>query len=111
MSKNCHFKLTYGGGSNTDRNTCLATELYRWSSISDCYNNDWLLDASNEQWTLTPRSHDSSVVFSVGDSGFVYIAPSHFMDLEVYPAAYLSSNVRISGGSGSSDDSFTLTIG
>ena len=49
------------GGSTTNRDACLAKELYNWdsSSFSDCKNNDWLYDSSTYQWTLTPNTSNS----------------------------------------------------
>ena len=52
------------GGSTTDREACLAKELYNWdeSSFSDWKNNDLLFNGSI-QWTLTPSSSYSNHVF------------------------------------------------
>ena len=61
------------GGSTTNREACLAKELYNWnsSSYSDCKNNDWLLDSNTNQWTLTPSSSASNCVFRVIYTGYV----------------------------------------
>ena len=98
------------GGSTTDRASCLAKELYNWDSVSDCYNNDWLSDSSNQQWTLTPRSSYSDGVFYVSYTGYVGTSNAGHASLTVSPALYLSSNVRISGGTGEASDPFTLTL-
>ena len=100
------------GGSTTDRATCLATELYNWMSstgFSDCYNNDWLYNGSL-QWTLTPRSSHSNYVF------FVYSNGNLNNDYAFYgngarPSVYLKSNISISGGTGTSTDPYTLSVG
>src|SRR5699024_7966684 len=46
------------GGTTTNRESCLAKELYNWSSssYSDCKNNDYLYNSRSIQWTLTPFS-------------------------------------------------------
>ena len=99
------------GGSTTDRASCLAKELWNWgdSSYSECKNNDWLL-YERTQWTLTPHAAYSYIVFFVNSSGFVNnnLAPN--APIAVSPALYLSSNVRISGGTGEESDPFTLTV-
>ena len=97
------------GGSTTNRETCLNTELYNWDSYSDCNNNDWLYDNSNIQWTLTPYSAYSRSVFYVYSNGLVdYI---YARDISaVSPALYLSSNVKISGGDGSVSSPFELSL-
>ena len=100
------------GGSSMNRASCLAKELYNWddSSYSDCKNNDWLYDSSNYQWTLTPYSSSSHSVFSVYTYGRVYHYIAFYTYFAVSPALYLSSNVRISGGDGSENSPFQLSL-
>ena len=97
------------GGSTTNRETCLNTELYNWDSYSDCKNNDWLYESLNNQWTLTPYSDGSLSVFRVYSRGRVdsNIALTR---AAVSPALYLSSNVKISGGDGSVSSPFELSL-
>ena len=100
------------GGSITDRTACLAKELFSWdsSSVSDCRNNDWLYDDSSYiQWTLTPYSNSSSLVFGPYSTGNVYYSRAYVSNA-VSPALYLSSNVKISGGTGTSSDPFILSL-
>ena len=96
------------GGSTTNRASCLAKELFNWSdsSYSDCKNNDWLYSGTY-QWTLTPRSDNSRSVFPVSSNVFYFAAGT---SLAVSPALYLSSNVRISGGDGSENSPFELSL-
>ena len=100
------------GESSVNRASCLATALYNWnsSSYSDCKNNDWLYDSSNYQWTLTPHPRYLNLVFSVLSHGNVYNYDASDADYAVSPALYLSSNVRISGGDGSHDNPFILSL-
>ena len=99
------------GGSTTDRASCLAKELFNWGSFSysDCKNNDWLYDSSNNQRTLTPISAYSNTLFNVSSYGPVNTRHAYDYDA-VSPALYLSSNVRISGGNGSKTNPFTLSL-
>ncbi len=98
------------GGSNIDRNACLATELYYWYRYSDCYTNDWLYKTETSQWTLTPTSSSSYAVFAVGSNGYVDYDFAGSTGHAVSPALYLTSNVRISGGTGTSLDPFELSL-
>ena len=100
------------GGSTTNRDACLAKELYNWdsSSFSDCKNNDWLYDSSTYQWTLTPYSSNSSDVFDVYDTGYVNIYVNADGSYGVRPSVYLTSNVKISGGDGTSNSPYTLEV-
>ena len=96
------------GGSTTNRESCLAKELYNWdsSSFSDCKNNDWLFD---NQWTLTPFSSNSGTVSYVRNAGYVNDDAANISG-GVRPSVYLTSNVIISGGDGTSDSPYTLSI-
>ena len=100
------------GGATTNREACLAKELYNWnsSSYSDCKNNDWLLDSSTNQWTLTPISIDSSYVFYVYDTGCVNYSLIATRSLGVRPSVYLTSNVGISGGDGTMNNPYILKV-
>ena len=97
------------GGTTTNREACLAKELYNWdsSSYSDCKNNDWLLDSSTNQWTLTPFSSHSGIVFNVFNRGCVdgFGAVTSY---GVRPSVYLTSNVSISGGDGTMNNPYIL---
>ena len=98
------------GGSTTDRAACLNKELYNWdsSSVSDCKNNDWLFNSSY-QWTISPRAYSSGAryAFYVDSDGFVsddYVSNGN----GVRPVVYLTSNVGVQSGDGSSGNPFIL---
>ncbi len=97
------------GGSTTNRQTCLNTELYNWSGYDDCFNNDWLYTGSY-QWTLTPCSSYAHSVFFMYSRGGVNVLAAYSTNDAVSPALYLNSNVKISGGDGSSSSPFILSL-
>ena len=99
------------GGSTMNRETCLNTELFDWYdlSVSDCFNNDWLYDSSNYQWTLIPESSSSYFVLSVDKWSGLSDSTAYNM-YPVRPTLYLSSNVKISGGEGTESSPFTLSL-
>ena len=102
-----------GGGSTTDRATCLNTSLGGWdsSSVSDCKNNDWLYISANHQWTLSSVASSSSAdtMFRVCNSGQVYYDRAYHGN-EARPVVYLSPSVGIESGDGSSENPFTLSV-
>ena len=100
------------GGSTTNRDTCLNTALYNWNSsiASDCRSNDWLYDELIYQWTITPWAGDSRAVVYLRASGTIHYHYAHFTNVSIYPVLYLSSNVRITSGDGSSSSPFVLTM-
>ena len=98
------------GGSTTDRATCLNTVLYSWdgSSVSDCKNNDWLF-SNSWQWTIMPVA-DPSIAYYACDvsSGGSVRGANASADKAVLPVVYLTSNVGIQSGDGSSGNPFIL---
>ena len=101
------------GGSTTDRATCLNTYLNDWisSSVSDCKNNDWLYNSSSSQWTISPYavSYHARRAFIVYSGGSVVNAYLHGGN-GVRTVVYLTSNVKISGGEGTSESPFSLEL-
>ena len=96
------------GGATTNREACLAKELYNWNSSSDCKNNDWLFDSGANQWTITPDSYSSCNVFYVFNTGYAGISYAPY-SFRVRPSVYLTSEVIISGGEGSQENPYRLS--
>ena len=97
------------GGTSMNRTSCLAKELYNWDGASDCYNNDWLYNSSNSQWTISPFADSSfaSYVFGVRDSGAVNYRHAYNAGL-VRPSVYLISKTSILGGEGMLENPYTI---
>ena len=98
------------GGATTNRSACLAEELSNWgsSSYSDCKNNSWIFNNSN-QWTLMPTSSLSYQVYYINSSGNVYNTDSYQSQRNVRPTVYLTATVSITGGDGSRSNPYTLS--
>ena len=97
-----------GGGSTTSREECLAAVLYDWELYSDCFNNDWLYDSNLNQWAIVSYSYDSDKVFLINASSTALNTFAH-LSIAVRPALYLSSDVMITGGTGTSSDPYILS--
>ncbi len=97
------------GGNSTNRASCMAKELLNWdkSSYSDCKNNDWLYNPSQDQWTMSPRADYSTDVFYVSNTGYVNNHNPAIADVG-RPVIHLKSTIKITGGTGSSTDPFIL---
>ncbi len=91
----------------TARTTCLGKIMNSYSS-DNCKTNDWLYDANNYQWTMTPVPYSSHAgyVFYVDSSGNVRSTPA-YSALAVRPVVYLASNVKIK----SNDDQTYGSVG
>lgn len=110
-----------GGGQTHDRDTCLRVHsgyvssdaVSNWvNTYTDCKNNDWLLNTGMWTWTLSPRadSSDSTCVFSVHQTGFVY---SHYASYagSVRPVVFLKSSVTFTDeGDGTQSHPFALKV-
>ena len=102
------------GGTTTNRESCLAKELYNWdgSGVSDCKNNDYLYKSSYYQWTLAPYSSNGNIVVLVDTGSYVlsYVAGSDINS--VRPVAFLKSNISITDvGIGTAESPFQLKVG
>lgn len=88
-----------------ERLTCLNSNLYDY--YTGCYADDWLYNKSS-QWTLTASSSYSDCSFLVFGSYVddIYVGNER----NVRPTLYLSSNVEIIGGSGTSIDPYILGL-
>ncbi len=97
------------GGTSMNRTSCLVFELSNWYRANDCYNNDWLYNSNNWQWTLSPvaDSSDAREVFSVSDDGLVGTSQAMYASL-VRPSVYLISSTSILGGEGTLENPYTI---
>jgi len=90
------------GGSN--RSSCLTTNLSIYNT--SCASSNWLYLRSNE-WTLSPISGDSKNAFSIyGNSGSLESGFGGYF--AVRPVVYLNSNIKRTGGTGTSSDPFII---
>ena len=98
------------GGTTTNRASCLAKEIYKWtsSSVSDCKNNDWMYNSSINQWTITPRQDSASIGFDVNYTGSVIDAYA-YNDRGVWPVVHLKSTIKVISGSGTKDSPYILS--
>lgn len=101
------------GGTTTDRNACLSSLFKDWnsSSISNCKDNDWLYDSSNNQWTLMSSSANSYGVTYINSNGALVInnaGPTY--SYSISPVVYLKNDVKIVGGSGLESSPYQLSL-
>ncbi len=84
------------------RDSCLATSIYKWrNSPYECYSDDWLwLMSKYSKWSMisTPYSGSATQVFNIS------VDISHFAAFStdnIFPVAYLKSNIKIKPNSAS----------
>ncbi|MBR1413318.1 MAG: hypothetical protein IJ574_01440 [Bacilli bacterium] len=104
----------YASNGSVSDNRCRNIALYTWNTTANtpCVNNDWLLNGSSWQWTMTPRADNFNGGAYVNDSGYVGNSGSDY-SFSLTPVAYLKSNVKIVAGpnsDGSASKPYKLTI-
>ncbi len=92
-------------GSNT---SCKTFSTYN-SNSHTCNNSDWMFGSSSFWWTLSPDSGVSGRVFEVTNYGNVYSTYAFSANNAVRPAITLSSDVQITGGTGTQSNPYTLS--
>ena len=97
------------GGSNNNRASCMGKELRNWddSSYSDCTNNDWLLNTSTTQWTITPIS-DGDNAFFVFKTGEIHHVDVFHSFAVARPVVHLNSAIKVITGSGTKESPYIL---
>ena len=87
------------------------SNLYDYDGSASCKTTNNWLDKSVITWLLPQHSDNSSNAFLVNSSGYVY-GSNYVLDSEfaVRPVLSLSSNVKISGESGTSSDPYQLSL-
>ena len=89
-NSNCKTFSTYNNNPNT------------------CRNTTWMYYSNVTWWTLSPRSGSSLYVFDVNSLGRVYYYDANNAHRAVRPAITLSSEVQITGGTGTQSDPYTI---
>ena len=87
------------------------SNLYDYDGSANCITTNNWLDKSADAWLLPQYSDYSNDAFYVSSSGFVsslnYVS---FNESAARPVLYLSSNVKISSGNGTSEQPYQLSI-
>ena len=83
---------------------------YNWDGdTTNCRDTSWLRNTSTHQLVLSPAASTSNGVFSVYNAGVVY--GSYVSDANASrPVLFLKSDVQITGGDGSQNNPFTLSV-
>ena len=93
--------------SNSNKSRCGSLSLNN-DNDSSCVSTGWMDTTSvSYWWTLSPYAGYSSYVFYVHRLGFVHGDVSH---RPVRPALYLSSEVQITGGTGTQSDPYEISL-
>ena len=91
----------YASSYFADSNTTTASSSYYG-------NKNWLYKGF--EWTITPDTDSSSDVSYVSSGGILFVGYYSFGGDGVRPTFYLKSNVNVTGGAGTFDDPYKLSM-
>ena len=93
--------------SNSNKSSCGSFSLNN-DNKSSCKNTNWMY-INDSWWTLSPDAGDSSNSFEANSNGYVDYYGGVDYYIEVRPALYLSSEVKITGGTGTQSDPYVVS--
>ena len=93
----------------------VCTQVLIYYENETCINNNWLFnsDATSNEWTFNQNTENSLRAFIIYRIGRIAIDMNSAVfnsQLAVRPVLYLTSNVQITGGTGTSTDPYTLGL-
>ena len=97
--------------TNSDINKCKTFRLYR-NNYNNCKNTTWMYISFENWWTLSPYNNNSVNILGVSSNGYIGIdnAVSDTGRLGVHPTLYLSSDIKITGGTGTKSDPYEISL-
>ena len=92
--------------TNSNKNSC-GTFYLNGNNNFACLNTGWM-DIANVSywWTLTPYLGNTATLYWIGDRGD--IARNNAYACAVRPTLYLSPDIKITGGTGTESDPYTI---
>ena len=93
--------------ANSNKEQCGTISLNN-DNYSTCKNSDWM-DNNDDWWTVSPSPADSDLLYFVRDDGRVYSSLAYYTFVAVRPVITLSSEVQITGGTGTESNPYILS--
>ncbi len=108
------FLYATGGGSNYDRQACLAERGFFWNKTeynTDCFNTSWIHTSLSERhWTLTHTINNVEFILIGGNSGAIEDYSVLETSSDVRPSLYLTHDTKVTGGDGTYDNPYTINV-
>ena len=92
--------------SNSNKSSCGSFGLSA-DNYSSCRNTNWMYYLSDWWWSLSARTRYTGTVFVIDTNSFNIRSANSITSL-VRPVVYLSSEVKITGGTGTQDDPYKI---
>ena len=100
------------GSSNQEKCGTFAAidNLTLSNADSLCGGTNWMFDWVRYRWFLSPMAGSSNIVFYLTDSYSFRSGYTISRALDVTPAIYLSSDIKITGGDGSQSNPYQISL-
>lgn len=98
----------YGYSTSSTDKICDTTTMYDWNRTGTACTS-WLTNISKPAWTITPFSGTDGYVFRIDDLGCVSYNTAN-ITYSVSPVLFLKPTVKVTGGTGTSGDPYTLGL-
>ena len=106
----------YGYASGNCESKALASGVsYSDTTLQKCNDTNWLYNLKTGEWLLTPYSKSNAKVYKLFEEGYIQeyytkYNSSYYNSQAVRPVLYLKSNVKITGGTGTNANPYTLSL-
>ena len=92
--------------SNGNKSNCGSMNQVYGSNT--CGNTTWMYNSSMKWWTLSPDGYLAGALLMINITGRLDSSRNNYYEYSVRPSVYLSSEIKITGGNGSSSSPYTL---
>ena len=92
--------------TNSNKTSC-GTYTMNNTNYSTCKNTTWIY-MNSYSWMQSPLYNSTDQVFNINSTGRIYITTVMDSTSAVLPALYLSPNIKITGGTGTESDPYTI---
>ena len=106
----------YGYATENCESKALASGVnYSDTTLQKCNDTNWLYNLKTGEWLLTPYSKSNAKVYKLFEEGYIQeyytkYNSSYYNSQAVRPVLYLKSNVKITGGTGTNANPYTLSL-
>ena len=96
--------------TNSNKSECGSFNLNN-NNYNRCKNTTWMYRSDEHWWTLSPRVDYSNYVLLIFSDGIINnFGSANFDGRPVRPVLYLSSEVKITGGTGTKSDPYEISL-
>lgn len=101
--------LLYPSDISSSSSECANDEAKTLANYNECSDSNWMYDAGNKIWTITPSRTNSYQAFYMDENGSIKTADTSTA-YKIKPTVYLKSTVQVVEGAGTVDEPYELAL-